>query len=55
MTDTELIAQTIAAQLAKDWAFYATLKAEFFARLDTNPSLAGQAEKAAHWAGLSTF
>jgi len=55
MTDTELIALTIAAGMRKDWIGYAELKAEFFARLQGNPSLASEAERAAHWAGLSTF
>ena len=55
MTDTELIALIIASALAHDWDGYASLKREFFSRLQTNSSLAAEAEKAAHWAGLSTF
>jgi hypothetical protein len=55
MTDTELIALTIASALRKDWEGYASLKREFFSRLLANPGLAGEAEKAAHWAGLATF
>jgi hypothetical protein len=55
MTNTELIALTIAASLRKDWSAYAELKIEFFARLQSNPSLAAEAERAAHWAGLFTF
>ena len=55
MTDTELIALIIASALAHDWEGYASLKREFFSRLETNPGLVLEAEKAAHWAGLSTF
>jgi hypothetical protein len=56
LSDTELIAETIAAQLRKDWEEYAELKKEFFQRIfPNNPGLPEQAQKVARWAGLSTF
>ena len=55
MTDTELIALVISAATRKDWAEYAELKAEFYARLQASPWLAEEAQRAARWAGLATF
>ena len=59
MTDTELIAATLAAQIegwqTGKWAAYEQLKIEFFRRLNLDPSLAEAAIKAAKWAGLKTF
>jgi hypothetical protein len=56
LSDTELIAETIAAQLRKDWEAYAELKKEFFQRIFPNKLwLPEEAQKAARWAGLSTF
>ena len=59
MTDTELIAATLAAQIegwkTGSWVAYEELKIEFFRRLSLDPALAEAAIKAAKWAGLSTF
>ena len=59
LTDTELIAATLAAQIegwqTGKWERYEQLKIEFFRRLTLDPSLAITAVKAAKWAGLKTF